>query len=251
MKKIYNLLFVLIILLGSCQSKPQEKISIATAANMQFAMKALMEAFKENQKIDCELIISSSGKLTAQIMEGAPYDIFLAANMKYPDAIFKSGLALHPPKIYAKGKLVLWTMDEGIEPTLDHLTNPEIAHIALANPKTAPYGMAAMDALKHYQLFEKVESKLVYGESIAQTNQFITSKAAIIGFTAMSVVLSPKMKEKGKWLEIDPGTYRTIDQGVVMLKKEGKGTKNARKFYDFLFSPEAKQILKDYGYLVE
>ncbi|MDN3669813.1 molybdate ABC transporter substrate-binding protein [Echinicola jeungdonensis] len=235
----------------SCQQKPTEKITIATAANMQFAMKALTEAFKEYHQIDCELIISSSGKLTAQIKEGAPYDVFVGANMKYPEAIFQSGLAAHSPRIYAKGKLVLWTMDEEIEVSLDILSFPEIDHIALANPKTAPYGIAAMDVLNHYQLIDQVKEKLVYGESIAQTNQFITSKAAKIGFTAMSVVLSPEMKGKGKWLEIDPSTYRSIDQGVVLLKKEGKDIKDAQLFYDFLFSSEAHKILNDYGYLVE
>lgn len=226
------------------------KITIATAANMQFAMEKLTNEFTKQTGIKCELVISSSGKLTAQIKEGAPYDVFIAANMKYPEEIYNSGLAENQPQIYAYGKLVLWSMVEGIEVSLELLQENSIHHIALANPKTAPYGLAATEVLNHHSIYKKVESKLVFGESIAQTNQFITSKSAEIGFTAMSVVLSPEMKDKGKWIEIDKSTYTPIEQGVVVVKHNEHSNKSAIKFYEFLFSEKAKDILTNFGYAI-
>ena len=250
------LLFVLIILtLLACSPKKSKnspkKITIATAANMQFAMEALTDQFSKKTDIDCDLIISSSGKLTAQIKEGAPFDIFVAANMKYPQEIFDNGLAQAPPKIYAYGKLVLWSMVKDLTPSVESLSDPSIRHIALANPKIAPYGVAAKEVLAYYKLFEKVKNKLVYGESIAQTNQFITTQSAELGFTAMSVALSPKVKGKGQWVSLADSTYHPIKQGVVIINREKNYQDNTQKFYEFLFSKEAKQILQTFGYIVE
>ena len=128
------------------------------------------------------------------------------------------------------------------------MDSPSINHIALANPKNAPYGQAGVEVLQHYQVFDKVASKLVYGESISQTNQFIVSGAAEIGFTAKSVVVSPTLVEKGKWIEIDQNTYTPIAQGVVIIKKDDQIITEAEKFYSFLFSQKAKAVLEKYGY---
>lgn len=249
LKKNILLCFSCMVLLTACQPSGKNRITVATAANMQFAMKALAKDFSEKTGIACELVIGSSGKLTAQIREGAPYDVFVAADMKYPEAVYHDSLALFPPKIYARGKLVLWAAGE-ITPSTDRLTAPETTHIALANPKNAPYGTAAVEILKHYSLWNKVKDKVVYGESIAQTNHFITSGAAEVGFTAMSVVLSPEMQGKGKWAEIDPESYTPIAQGVIVIRRKNTDTLNAERFYDYLFSPEAREVLKDFGYLV-
>jgi len=238
-------------LFTSCQKASSEKIVIAVAANMQVPMEAIAKEFTEKYGISCELIIGSSGKLTAQIVEGAPYDIFIAANMKYPETVYAKGRALDIPKVYAHGKLVLWSMSQDISVSINILRESHIRHIALANPKTAPYGAAAMEVLHHYGLFDMVENKLVYGESIAQTNQFIISKAAQIGFTAMSTVLSPQMKGKGSWIEIDASQYTPISQGVVKLNRKRTNGKEVQELYDFLFSREAKEILKDFGYLMD
>lgn len=239
------------IMLVSCQRADADKVVIATAANMQLPMEAITKRFTEKYGVPCELIIGSSGKLTAQIVEGAPYDIFVAANMKYPEAVYLKGRASDRPRVYAYGKLVLWSMSLDTPISINTLTEPYIGHVALANPKTAPYGEAALEVLHHHGLFDEVENKLVYGESIAQTNQFITSKAAQIGFTAMSTVLSPQMKGKGRWVELDAEQYSPIGQGVVKLKREGMKTQEVQEFYDFLFSGEAKKILKDFGYLMD
>ncbi len=233
------------------QTPEQEQITIAAAANMQFVMEALVKEFTAKTGIGCQTIISSSGKLTAQIKEGAPYDIFASANMKYPEELFRSGMTEAPPKVYAYGMIVLWTVVKDIDPSIVFLTDESVRHIALSNPKTAPYGSAAMEVLDHFDIFDTVQAKLVYGESIAQTNQFITSGAAEMGFTSLSTVLSPEMKERGRWLLIKNGAYQPIRQGVVVIKRDNGNFGGARKFSEFLFSPEAKKILKNYGYLAD
>ena len=245
-----------ILLFTACNPKKEKKsntpseITVAVAANMQFAMKEIAYVFEKESGVKCNTVISSSGKLTAQIKEGAPYDILVAANMKYPKEIYKSGLACSEPKIYAYGKLVLWTMNKQIKPSLELLINPAIKHIALANPDTAPYGYTAIETIKTKKLYNKVKDKLVFGESISQTNQFISLGSAEIGFTAMSVVLSPIMKGKGNWVEIDKKHYTPIKQGVVMIKHHQKNP-SALKFYNFLFSDKTQKILKKYGYDVK
>jgi len=249
--KRIQLFLITTIFLSGCRSKiADNKITIATAANMQFIMPLLVKEFTKNTDVSCELVIGSSGKLTAQIKEGAPYDVFVAANLKYPKEIYNYGKAINAPKVYGYGKLALWSMVDTIETVVRSLNSKDIRHIAVANPKTAPYGEAAVEVLKQYNLYDKLKNKLVFGESIAQTNQFINSKAVEIGFTAMSVVLSSKIKGKGNWQEIDTKLYTPIAQGVVLIKQEEASNKDAQKFYDFLFSKEAKNILKKYGYLI-
>jgi molybdate transport system substrate-binding protein len=217
---------------------------------MQFAMEALTRTFTAKTGITCALTVSASGKLTAQIREGAPYDVFMAADMKYPEEVYKAGLALKAPEAYARGRLVLWSAKAGVAPSLEGLTDEAIRHIALANPRTAPYGVAAEEALKRKGLYEALKHKLVYGESIAQTTQFISTEAAEAGFTAMSVVLSEQMQGQGKWVEIDPALYAPIDQGIVVIRREGVNRAAAEMFYAFMFSAEAKAILKQFGYEV-
>ncbi len=247
-KKIIFLCFLFF--LSSC-AKPTHTLTIATAANMQFAMAALSTQFTKQTGIKTNLVIASSGKLTAQIKEGAPYDMLVSADMKYPNEIQKFDLAATTPKVYAYGKLVLWSMQKNVKPNIELLSTNNIKHIALANPKTAPYGQAAIDVLKHYQVYDTCQKKLVYGESIAQTNQFITSRAAEVGFTAKSVVLSQKMKGKGEWVDLDPLTYNRIEQGIVRIKGANEMEEEAIAFYNFMFSENAKKILTEFGYAVD
>lgn len=234
---------------SSCQKDEKTTVVIATAANMQYAMNDICEAFTKKTGIKCHLVVASSGKLTAQIEKGAPYDIFVSANLKYPQHVFEKGFALEPPKVYAKGELVLWTMKDTLVPDITSLGNRSIKHIAIANPTTAPYGGAALQALKKLQLDESVKSKLVYGESIAQTNQFIYAQSVDVGFTALSVVLSSKMKNQGQWIKIDTSWYQPIQQGIVVVANKKENQKTAKAFYKFIFSPEATNILEKFGYL--
>lgn len=254
MNRVFLIFFSLCLFL-TCSEKDNQKLTIATAANMQFAIEALSKSFTTETGIECEIIIGSSGKLTTQIQQGAPFDVFVSADMKYPKKLYNSGLTIDAPEIYAYGNLVLWTASQNIRlsnflSSISLLISDTINHIALANPKTAPYGVAAIEVLKYYKVFEKIERKLVYGESIAQTNQFITTQAAEVGFTAKSVVLSPKVKNNGQWISIDSDIYEPIAQGIVVLKQSEKRLLQSQIFYNFLFSAKAKGILNDFGYNV-
>ena len=236
-----------ILFFSSCKEEKSVTLNIATAANMQFAMEAITLAFAMETGIECNMIVSSSGKLTAQIREGAPFDILLSANMKYPRALYNDSLTVTQPRTYAYGKLVLWSLKKGVMPNIETTNLDTIQFVALANPKNAPYGQAAMQALQNKGYLPGIEDKLVYGESIAQTNQFIISGAADIGFTAKSVVLSNQIGTEGSWLEIGSKLYDPIAQGVVLLKGSEQ-QEAARQFYDFLFSERAQSILINFGY---
>lgn len=245
------LLILPIFLIVGCNVKDNDNVlAIACASNMQFAMQEIIEQFSEKTNTKCQLILGSSGKLTAQISEGAPYDLFISADMKYPEELYQKGLTTSKPQVYALGKLVLWTLNAKAKPAIENLKNEEIRHIALANPKTAPYGRAAIEVLNFYQQFNSLKNKLVYGESISQTNQFILSNVADIGFTAMSVVHSPELKEKGNWIMIDTNSYKPIEQGIVIINRENGKNKDSKAFYDFVFSKEAREILLKYGYSI-
>ncbi len=228
-------------------------ISVAAAANLQPVLGQLTTAFEKQNDIHVKIIIGSSGQLTAQIENGAPFDVFLSADMKYPKVLYKKGLALQEPKAYAYGVLVLWTLkDVDLSKGMAILSDEQIKKIALADPQLAPYGREAVRAMKFYKLYQDIQKRLVYGESISQTNGFIASRSADIGFTSKSTVLSPNLKDKGTWTEVAPESYGRIAQGVVCLKHSQKDKfESVQKFYNFLFSTEAKMIFKKYGYRVD
>jgi len=245
-RKLLCALLLTLVFAGCSQRK--NALTIATAANMQFAMNALVEAHEAETGANCEIILGSSGKLTAQIQEGAPYDLFFSADTKFPEALKASGNTIGEPVIYAQGQLVLWSMKENWLVSLDQLCSEEVSHIALANPKTAPYGLAAEQMLKRLNLYEPNEAKFVFGESISQVNQFIISQAAEIGFTAKSVVLSPAMSTQGNWITIADSLYSPINQGMVMLQNHRNLTDAAQKFMEFVLSEKGKAVLQRFGY---
>jgi molybdate transport system substrate-binding protein len=250
-KKAILFLFSMVLLL-SCNTNPEkEKLHIAVSANMQFAMKELTAAYTSKTGVGCQLIISSSGKLTAQIKEGAPYDLFVSADMKYPEDLYKAGFTYDKPEVYAFGRLVMWTLQENIRLFPDTLLSTTIKHIALPNPRTAPYGSAAVRYLQKQRIYEAISNKLVYGESVAQTNQFIFSGSAEIGFTAKSVVLSPAIAGKGSWIDIPQVDHEPIAQGIVVIKNKKQVKDKALAFRDFIFSEESKLILEKYGYIIK
>ena len=232
----------------ACTPTKAPNLVIATAANMQFAMEELVEAFSKQTQLPCETVVGSSGKLTAQIQAGAPFDVFVSADLRYPERLHQAGLTQGPAKVYAYGQLVIWSLTPDIPPQLSHLPSPDIKHIAVANPQTAPYGQAAQEALQQTGLLDSVQHKLVFGESIAQTNQFIISGAAELGFTALSVVKSDAIQGQGEWQIIPKELYQPIAQGVVVLSQD-EPTTAAQAFVSFLLSTEAKVILDKFGYL--
>lgn len=237
-----------LVLMNCSPSKKAEPLLIATAANARFAMEEIVHAFTEKTGIPCEIVSGSSGKLTAQILEGAPFHLFVSADMKYPEEVFKAGYADAPPQVYALGSLVLWSGSDTVVPSLQLLKSDSISHIAIAHPTLAPYGAAAVNVLKNLRLYETLEPKFIYGESITQTNQFILTEAAQLGFTAKSVVRSPEFTGQGNWIEIDKTLYEPVAQGFVRLNRND--TPDSRAFANFLLSDEARIILLRYGYEV-
>ena len=247
MKKYFITLMLICLLPLSAMA---EQITVAAAANVQFTLDELKAEFTKETGIDVKTVIGSSGKLTSQIENGAPFDVFMSADMDYPKRLDKDGTTLSEPKIYAYGYLVLWTLkDVDLSKGIAGFSDRSVKRIAIASPKAAPYGRQAVIAMKYNHLYPGISSKLVYGESISQVNQFITTRAADVGITAKSVVLAPHMKDKGKWVEVDPQSYEPIAQGVVILKYAGrKHSAEAQKFDNFLFSAPAQDIFKKYGY---
>lgn len=227
-------------------------LTVAVAANVQYAFDDIAAAFKAQSGHAIKPVFNSSGKFTAQIMNGAPFDVFLSADMEYPEKLHREGHAAAAPKVYAYGTLVLWTLkDLDLADWQRVLAGPAVAKIAVANPKTAPYGRETMKALAHFRLAEAIQPKLVFGESISQTNQYIHSRTADAGFTAKSVVVSPEMQGQGKWIELPKESYQPIAQGIVVLKH---GTKTnaavAQQFHDFVLSATSRTILQRHGYLL-
>jgi molybdate transport system substrate-binding protein len=255
MTSIYRAwIFFLLVFIPVVKVHAQAKLTVAVAANMQYASEELKAAFEKANNSKVDIIIGSSGKLTQQIISGAPFDVFISADTSFPQKLMEAGLAAEAPKIYAQGLLVLWSVKSGIRPAanLQLLLSDSMHSIALANPQTAPYGAAAEALLKKYNLFDKVKSKLVYGESITQTSQFIATQSADIGFTAKAIVLSDEMKGKGAWVDLNRNDYPPINQSAVLLAYGMKMHQaDAKKFYAFLFSDTAKSIFKKFGYIIK
>jgi len=230
------------------------EIKIAVAANVSYAIGDLKKAFYQiHPHIKVQAILGSSGKLTAQIRHGAPFDMFMSANMMFPHALKNEKLATTTPVVYAQGALAILSVKKrNYCAEIFILQDPDIKKIAIANPKTAPYGKAAKEALEHVKLYEKIKDKLVFGESISQTITF-TITAADIGIIAKSSLFSPHMsqyKEAIHWTDVDENLYTPIDQGMVILKR-AKENVEVKAFYDFMLSTQAKVILQQYGYKVK
>lgn len=230
-----------------------EKINIAVAANVSYAIDDLISEFnKTNPDTKVQVTLGSSGKLTAQIKNGAPYNIFMAANMKYPEALYNENIAITKPIIYAQGSLaILSTKKLDFAKGINLAAAKEVNKVAIANPKTAPYGKASVEAFKNAKIYKEVEKKLVYAESISQTVTYAIT-ATDMGFIAKSSLYSPKMsmyKEGINWTDVDAKLYTPINQGIVILNN-AKDNKEAKAFYDFILSPKARKIFEEFGYLV-
>lgn len=233
------------------QNIDAQDLAVAAAANVRFALEDIEKAFEAKTKLKVEINYSSSGKLSTQITQGAPFDVFVSADEEYPQGLQKAGMTANAPKVYALGTLVLWSTQPELVLKTDGkiLLDARVNKIAVATPRTAPYGRAAIEWLKKKGLYTKVESKLVYGESIAQTSQYILAGACEVGLTAKSMVMAEEMRGKGKWVDIDPKYHEPIRQAAVITSYGQKQHPEAsRKFFDFLFSAEAKRIWKKYGY---
>ncbi len=235
-----TILIFLITVLTSCSSKKKEHVRIAVASNMQFAIGELVQEYELQTNNRCEVILGSSGKLASQIQAGAPYDLFISADTYYPQKLVELGFGSESPKIYARGKLVFISRDRI---SITDLTSSNVSHIAIANPRIAPYGKATLEVLKKLEVFNEIESKLIYAENISQVKQFVDTGAAEAGFTALSQLMNKNCSP------VSDSLYTTIDQSLLVLK--GNKEQQANDFVDFLVSTKAKQILINFGYSVE
>lgn len=245
-----KLLKIVLASLACASALAAQTITVAAAANMKYAVNDIAKEFTKESGIDVKIITGASGKLTQQIMSGAPYDAFLSADVEFPAKLAQGGFTTTPSQVYAYGKLVLWS-DTGIDLSkgITIVADPSVKKIAVANPKTAPYGTEAMNTMKYYKVADDAASKIVTAESISQVGSYVTSKTVDIGFMAKSIVLSPEMKNVGKWVEVDPKSYNTIDQTMVGLKNGSPENQiAAKKFLRFMSSPKALEILKSSGY---
>jgi molybdate transport system substrate-binding protein len=234
------------------QNKDTSELVVAAAADLSSALKDVTSSFKKKTGIKIELSFGASGALTQQIHNGAPFDIFFSADMDFPRQLIAAGEADGPTLYqYAVGKLVLWVpADSALDVEhkgMDILLDPSVKKIAIANPQNAPYGRAAVAALKHVGLYDRVTDRLVIGENISQAAQFAESGNAQAGFVALAHAIAPSMQGKGKFWVVPQDYYPPLAQGVVVVTRSAH-KKEAQEFLDYIKTKEAKDILRKFGF---
>jgi molybdate transport system substrate-binding protein len=247
------LLIISIFLLRRDVEAQGQEIRVAAAADLNFAITDLSGQFEKQTGIKVNVTSGSSGNFFSQIQNGAPFDLFFSADIEYPRKLAAAGFA-EPERLreYALGRIVVWVpagakvdvAKQGWSALLD----TSVQKIAIANPEHAPYGRAAVAALQKAGIYEQVRTKLVYGENISQAAQFVQSGNAQAGIIALSLAISPGMKE-GKTWEIPAETYPPIEQGAVVLKS-AKNKNAARAFLEFVSSPAGRKILEKHGFAI-
>lgn len=247
-------LAVILLALGSF-ARGAETVSVAAASNLVYVLDALTAEFKRAAPgVTVRVTTGASGSLFAQIKHGAPFDVFLSADTEYPAQVVAQRIGTADTlRIFATGRLVLWTTREGLDVTdlASVVRGSNVRKIALANPMTAPYGRAAEAALAHAGVKQEATAKLVVGENISQTAQFVETGNAEVGFVALSLVLSPRLKSVGTWRELPAAAHPgvTLDHAGVLTER-GARNAAARRYLDFLASESAKKILRASGYNV-
>jgi molybdate transport system substrate-binding protein len=244
-------LLALLLLLPGAFATAQE-ITVSAAADMSAALPELVAAYAKKTGQAVRLSFGSSGNLTNQIRNGAPFDIFFSADEEYPQQLIADGLADKDTIYrYAVGRLVLWVPGDspldlsklGMKALLD----PSVKKISIANPAHAPYGRAAEAALRHFGIYDQVSSRLVLGENVSQAAQFVESGNAQAGLIALSHALAPALKDKGRYWTVPLEAYPTLNQAAVVLSRS-KQQDAARKFLEFVRSPEATSLLTSFGF---
>ena len=228
------------------------EITIAAASDLNFVFRELATEYEKSTGDHVRLSLGSSGNFYAQIQNGAPFDLYFSADIAYPRKLEEAGLtapgSLYP---YAIGRIVLWAGKGSpldLSRGLDVLHEPAIKRIAIANPKHAPYGRAAVAAMEHAQVYDRVKDKLVLGENISQAAQFVESGAADVGIIAMSLALAPPMQAAGHYREIPADAHPPIEQGAVILKG-AKNQERAKAFLSFVQGAEGQTMMKRYGFV--
>jgi molybdate transport system substrate-binding protein len=231
---------------------PPAVLTVAAAADLRFALEDLVKDFEEKfPATKVSVTYGSSGNFFAQIQNGAPFDLFFSADIEYPRKLAAKGLGADDVFLYAIGCIVLWVPKDsplavdklGIKALLE----PSIRKVAVANPEHAPYGRAAIAALKALNVYDQVAARLVYGENIAQTAQFVQSGAADVGILALSLAVAPQMRDAGRFWLVPLDAYPRMEQGGTILKSS-KNLEAVRAFRDFVLGDHGREVLKHFGF---
>ena len=228
------------------------EITVAAAADLAFVFAEVAARFQKETGNSIKISYGSSGNFFSQIKNGAPYDMFFSADVSFPKKLEAAGLTV-PGSLYeyATGKVVIWVpskskldLNQGLKVLLD----PSIVKIAIANPVHAPYGAAAVAAMQHDSIYDQVKGKIIQGDNILQTAQFVQSGNADVGLIALSLALAPPMKSAGRYVEIPSADYPPVIQAVVILKS-AKDKDTAEKFMKFLKEPATVALMRQYGFV--
>lgn len=228
-----------------------ERITIAAAADLKFAMDELVADFRASHPEDrIEVAYGSSGKFHTQIQQGAPFDLYFSADIAFPRELVALGLAASEVRLYAIGRIVIWSaLEDASRLTLADLAEPRFRRIAIANPEHAPYGKRAVEALQATGIWEAVQPRLVLGENIAQTAQFVQTGNAQVGIIALSLALNPELSSRGAHALIPDNLHEPLEQGFIITRR-AQGNTLARAFAAYIESPPARAIMTRYGFVL-
>jgi molybdate transport system substrate-binding protein len=226
-----------------------EQITVAGASDLKFAMEEIVTAFKKEHPTDqVEVVYGSSGNFNTQIQQGAPYDLFFSADIGFPRELARKGFAASEVTPYAIGRIVLWSGSrDASRMTLESLADPTLTRIAIANPKHAPYGKRAEEALRASGLWEKVQPKLVYGETVVQATQFVQTGNAQVGIIALSLATNPELSKKGRYWLVPENLHEPLEQGFI-ITQHGEGKALAKGFADYMNSKPVRAVMTKYGF---
>lgn len=235
---------------GAAQKAP----TIAAAANLNFVLDEIADTFARARKMRVELVFGASGNLTRQIRDGAPFELFLAADEEFPNQLTAAGLTRDAGAVYAVGRLVIFapkgsplTVDERLDGLARLAKAGGVSRFAIANPEIAPYGKAAEAVLRKRGLWDSIRPRLVLGDSVTQAAQFATTGNAVGGLIAYSLVLAPDFGDRGVHAVISDADYPPLRQRMVLLKR---ASPTAVQFYDYILSDAARAIFRKHGYAV-
>jgi molybdate transport system substrate-binding protein len=252
---IRHVIVVALLILASAGHALAGEVLVAAASDLSFPIKEIISQFEKQTGNTVKLTLGSSGNFQAQISNGAPFDVFLSADVDYVRQLDRAGLVEpNSLNIYAQGRIVVWVRNgSSIDVQrlgMESLLQPATKRVAIANPDVAPYGRAAVAALRHFGIYDRVAARLVFGENAAQTAQFVSSGAADIGIIPHSIALSDPMRSAGKYWEIPADAHPRLDQGMAILKQARKAghLDAARAFYEWFRNDSSRAILNKYGF---
>lgn len=240
---------------GARAGEPARRLSVAAAADLRFALDEVVAVYRQVRPgVEVNAVYGSSGRFYAQLVSGAPFDLFLSADAAYPRRLVEEGIALPGSEFpYAVGRIVLWVPKESPLPVekdgLEALASDSVRLLAIANPEHAPYGRAAEAALRKYGLYDRLKDKLVLGENASQTAQFVQTRNADAGIIPLSLAIAPVLAKDGRYGLIPADAHPKLEQAGVRIKSS-RNPEEARRFAEFLTDPRGRAILKRYGFLL-